>query len=41
MHYVAPLWLPGGNLQTIWAALYGRRVVAPLPRLSARTLDHT
>jgi predicted alpha/beta-fold hydrolase len=31
MHYVAPLWLPGGNLQTIWAALYGRRVVTPLP----------
>lgn len=31
MQYVAPLWLPGGNLQTIWAALYGRRVVTPLP----------
>lgn len=22
MHYVAPSWLPGGNLQTIWPALY-------------------
>jgi len=31
MQYVAPRWLPGGNLQTIWAALYGRRVMAPLP----------
>ncbi|MBT2301783.1 alpha/beta hydrolase [Variovorax paradoxus] len=31
MQYVAPLWLPGGNLQTIWPALYARRVDAPLP----------
>ncbi|CAN7197931.1 alpha/beta hydrolase [Variovorax sp. LjRoot290] len=31
MQYVAPLWLPGGNLQTIWPALYARRVEAPLP----------
>jgi predicted alpha/beta-fold hydrolase len=31
MQYVAPLWLPGGNLQTIWPALYARRVGAPLP----------
>ncbi|MBB3180105.1 YheT family hydrolase [Variovorax sp. Sphag1AA] len=31
MQYVAPRWLPGGNLQTIWAALYGRRVMTPLP----------
>lgn len=23
--YRAPAWLPGGNLQTIWAALYARR----------------
>lgn len=29
--YRAPAWLPGGNLQTIWAALYARRVAgAPL-----------
>lgn len=25
MRYVAPRWLPGGNLQTIWPALYARR----------------
>ena len=25
MNYVAPYWLPGGNLQTIWPALCGRR----------------
>lgn len=25
MNYVAPYWLPGGNLQTIWPALYSRR----------------
>lgn len=25
MNYVAPIWLPGGNLQTIWPALYARR----------------
>ncbi len=26
MNYAAPLWLPGGNLQTIWPALYPHRV---------------
>jgi len=31
MDYVAPRWLPGGNLQTIWPALYARRAGAPLP----------
>lgn len=31
MHYVAPPWLPGGNLQTIWPALFSRRCVATLP----------
>lgn len=30
MQYVAPLWLPGGNLQTIWPALYARRAEAAL-----------
>jgi predicted alpha/beta-fold hydrolase len=29
--YVAPRWLPGGNLQTIWPALYARRTAGPLP----------
>jgi len=31
MNYVAPAWLPGGNLQTIWPALYARRVLGPPP----------
>lgn len=31
MHYTAPWWLPGGNLQTIWAARGARALVgAPL-----------
>ncbi len=29
MQYRAPAWLPGGNLQTIWSALWGRRVFGP------------
>jgi uncharacterized protein len=29
LHDTAPAWLPGGNLQTIWAALYARRVFGP------------
>ncbi len=31
MNYVAPWWLPSGNLQTIWPALYSRRVFGPHP----------
>jgi len=31
MQYIAPRWLPGGNLQTIWPALYSRRVFGPHP----------
>ena len=31
MNYVAPWWLPGGNLQTIWPALYSRWVFGPHP----------
>ena len=31
MNYVAPYWLPGGNLQTIWPALYSRRVLGARP----------
>lgn len=31
MNYVAPWWLPGGNLQTIWPALYSKRVFGPRP----------
>ncbi|VTU13168.1 putative hydrolase [Variovorax sp. SRS16] len=30
-NYVAPRWLPGGHLQTIWPALWARRADAPLP----------
>jgi uncharacterized protein len=26
MDYASPWWLPGGNLQTIWGALYARRM---------------
>lgn len=31
MQYVAPGWLPGGQLQTIWSALYARRVMGARP----------
>ncbi|PIF75288.1 hypothetical protein CLU95_2435 [Variovorax sp. 54] len=31
MGYTAPRWLPGGNLQTIWAALWARRFDGPAP----------
>ncbi|RKR28341.1 hypothetical protein C8C93_3624 [Acidovorax sp. 93] len=31
MKYVAPRWLPGGQLQTIWPALYSRRVFGARP----------
>lgn len=34
MNYRAPLWLPGGNLQTIWPALYARPVHGPRPRFA-------
>ena len=32
MNYVAPWWLPGGNLQTIWPALYSTRVFGAHPQ---------
>ena len=31
-HYAAPWWLPGGNAQTLWAALGSRRHFGPAPR---------
>ncbi len=31
MNYSAPWWLPGGNLQTIWAALRAQRFLGPKP----------
>ncbi len=33
MNYVAPRWLPGGNVQTLWSALYARRTLAAAPPL--------
>jgi len=32
MNYVAPWWLPGGQLQTIWPPLYSRRVFGSHPQ---------
>ncbi len=31
MNYLAPVWLPGGQLQTIWPALYARRYEQAAP----------
>ncbi len=31
MNYRSPLWLPGGNVQTIWPALFAQRVHGPRP----------
>ena len=39
MNYVAPAWLPGGNLQTIWPALFSRRVLGPVPRYRRERWD--
>ncbi len=33
-NYQAPAWLPGGNLQTIWAATRSRRFSGELPRFT-------
>jgi len=30
-HFRAPAWLPGGQLQTLWPALYSRRTQGPAP----------
>lgn len=43
MNYQAPWWLPGGNLQTIWPALYSKRVRGERPtyrRERWNTPDH-
>ena len=34
--YRAPAWLPGGNLQTIWAATRSRRHLGALPQFTRR-----
>jgi len=31
MEYIAPFWLPGGNLQTIWSAIVARSVAGAPP----------
>ena len=31
LDYRAPLWLPGGNAQTIWPAIVSRRFDGPVP----------
>ena len=43
LKYHAPFWLPGGNLQTIWAALKARRYAGRMPvfrRQRWATPDH-
>jgi uncharacterized protein len=37
--YRAPWWLPGGNLQTIWPALYARRVFGAHPQYRRERWD--
>ncbi len=39
MNYTSPLWLPGGHLQTIWPALYARRVHGPRPEFRRERWD--
>ncbi|WP_029414407.1 YheT family hydrolase [Acidovorax radicis] len=39
MKYIAPRWLPGGQLQTIWPALYSRRVFGPRPEYRRERWD--
>ena len=34
MNYQAPWWLPGGNAQTIWAALYAARYQGSKPQFT-------
>ena len=38
-HYRAPLWLPGGNLQTIWSAKLARRHLDTPPRFVRERWD--
>ena len=43
MNYSAPVWLPNGNLQTIWAPLFARRFQTLKPRFKRErwaTPDH-
>lgn len=37
--YRAPWWLPGGNVQTIWPALFARRTRGPVPEYRRERWD--
>jgi uncharacterized protein len=39
MQYLAPRWLPGGQLQTIWPALFARRHFGPRPEYRRERWD--
>ena len=39
MKYIAPRWLPGGQLQTIWPALCARRVLGARPEYRRERWD--
>ncbi len=39
MNYQAPAWLPGGQTQTIWPALFSRRGFGPAPRYARQRWD--
>jgi predicted alpha/beta-fold hydrolase len=39
MQYRAPRWLPGGHAQTIWPALFSRRLDGPAPTWSRERWD--
>jgi predicted alpha/beta-fold hydrolase len=38
-HFRAPRWLPGGNLQTLWPALFARTAPAPPPHYRRERWD--
>ncbi len=39
MHYTAPRWLPGGQAQTIWPALFSKRYFGPKPEYRRERWD--
>jgi uncharacterized protein len=39
LHYHAPCWLPGGQAQTIWPALFSRRYFGPSPTFRRERWD--
>ncbi|MFZ9640546.1 MAG: alpha/beta hydrolase, partial [Hylemonella sp.] len=39
MNHRAPLWLPGGQLQTIWPALFARRAHGSPPSFRRERWD--